>query len=98
MYTALETVICAERLGLVPITTPAYSPESNGMAEAFVKTLKRDYVSGAELSSVAAVLDHLPRWVADYNGIAPHSALGYLPPLAYRARQTVETAPEMQTL
>ena len=97
MYTALETVICAERLGLVPITTPAYSPESNGMAEAFVKTLKRDYVSGAELGSAAAVLDQLPRWIADYNGVAPHSALGYLPPLAYRARQAVGTAPAMQT-
>jgi hypothetical protein len=29
--------------GLVVCNTPAYSPESNGMAEAFVKTLKRDY-------------------------------------------------------
>jgi putative transposase len=98
MYTALATVICAERLGLEPITTPAYSPESNGVAEAFVKTLKRDYVSGAELTSAAVLLAQLPSWVADYNGIAPHSALGYLTPLAYRARQAVETAPEMQTV
>jgi putative transposase len=87
MYTALETVIAAERLGLAPVTTPAYSPESNGMAEAFVKTLKRDYVDGADLGSAAAVLDQLPRWVADYNGVAPHSALGYLAPHEYRARQ-----------
>ena len=76
MYTALETVICAERLGLAPVTTPAYSPESNGMAEAFVHTLKRDYISGADLSSAAALLDQLPAWIADYNGLAPHSALG----------------------
>lgn len=55
MYTALEMVIAAQRLGLAPIITPAYSPESNGMAEAFVKTLKRDYVDGADLSSAAAV-------------------------------------------
>ena len=26
----------AHELGLVPITTPAYSPESNGLAEGFV--------------------------------------------------------------
>jgi putative transposase len=87
MYTALETVICAERLGLAPVTTPAYSPQSNGMAEAFVRTLKRDYVDGADLGSAAAVLEQLPRWIADYNGAAPHSALGYLPPLEYRRRQ-----------
>ena len=37
IYTALDTVIEAERLGLEPITTPAYSPQSNGMSEAFVK-------------------------------------------------------------
>jgi hypothetical protein len=30
-------VICSPiQLGLMPITTPAYSPESNGLAEAFV--------------------------------------------------------------
>ena len=30
-------------LGLVPITTPAYSLESHGFAEAFVCTFKRDH-------------------------------------------------------
>jgi putative transposase len=92
MYTALETVICAERLGLAPVTTPAYSPESNGMAEAFVRTLKRDYVDGADLGSAAAVLDQLPRWVADYNGVAPHSALGYLSPAEFRRRRQEQQA------
>lgn len=87
MYTAIETVIAAERLSQVPVTAPAYSPESNGMAEAFVKMMKRDYVDGADLDSAAAVLDQLPRWVADYNGVAPHSALGYLAPQQYRAQQ-----------
>lgn len=92
MYTALETVICAERLGLAAVTTPAYSPESNGMAEAFVHTLKRDYISGADLSSAAALLDQLPAWIADYNGLAPHSALGYRPPLVYRAERAATAA------
>ncbi|GJG89299.1 integrase [Gemmatimonadetes bacterium T265] len=89
VYTALETVIAAERVGLAPVTTPAYSPESNGTAEAFLKTLKRDYVDGADLSSAAAVLDQLPRWAADDNGVTSHSALGYLAPQQYRARQQV---------
>lgn len=87
IYTALTTVVRAEQLGLTPVTTPAYSPESNGMAEAFVHTLKRDYVSGADLSSAAALLAQLPAWIADYNGHAPHSALGYRAPLEYRQQQ-----------
>ena len=42
IYTALETQIHAERLGLMPVTTPARSPQSNGMSEAFVNTLRCD--------------------------------------------------------
>ncbi len=40
-YTAAATVLYAHELGLVPITTQAYNPESNGLAEAFVGTFKR---------------------------------------------------------
>jgi len=31
-------------MGFEPLTTPLESPQSNGMAEAFVRTIKRDYV------------------------------------------------------
>lgn len=83
-YTAIDTVITAERLGLVPVTTPAYGPQSNGMSKAFVRTLRRDYLDGADRSSAASVLEQIPRWLADYNGVAPHSALGYRAPQRYR--------------
>ena len=85
IYTALDTLITAERLHLVPITTPASSPQSNGMSEAFVNTMRRDYLAGADLSTAARVLDQVPAWIADYNAVAPHSALGYLSPLDYRS-------------
>ncbi len=42
-YTAKETVAFASLLGLLSRFTPVHSPESNGMAEAFVNTFKRDY-------------------------------------------------------
>ncbi len=41
-YTASETRSFAKELGLKPVTTPVTSPQSNGMADSFVKTLKRD--------------------------------------------------------
>ncbi|TMJ14496.1 MAG: DDE-type integrase/transposase/recombinase, partial [Alphaproteobacteria bacterium] len=40
-YIARETRRFARDVGLVPCTTPLESPQSNGMAEAFVRTLKR---------------------------------------------------------
>ena len=43
-YTAKETRDFASQLNLVPCFTPVASPESNGMAEAFVRTFKRDYL------------------------------------------------------
>jgi putative transposase len=83
-YTSLETVSYTQELGFKPITTPAYSPESNGMAEAFVNSIKRDYVGGADLSDAETVLRQLPGWIEDYNRVAPHSALGHLSPREYR--------------
>jgi transposase InsO family protein len=87
IYTALETVIEAENLGLVPITTPAASPESNGMSEAFVNTLRRDYIEGGDRASAAQVLEQIPGWIEDYNTFAPHSSLGMKPPAEYRREQ-----------
>jgi putative transposase len=84
-YTATATVLYAHELGLVPITTPAYSPESNGLAEAFIGTFKRDYVDGAELRDAETVLAQIGGWFEDYNTQAPHSALGMRSPHDYRA-------------
>lgn len=49
-----------------------------------MNTLCRDYFDGADRSTAAAVLDQIPSWISDYNGIAPHSALGYRAPAEYR--------------
>ncbi|QLL13450.1 DDE-type integrase/transposase/recombinase [Pseudomonas chlororaphis subsp. aurantiaca] len=44
-YIAEQTRLLARQIGLQPVTTPVRSPQSNGMAESFVKTIKRDYVA-----------------------------------------------------
>ena len=48
-------MLWAERFNLAPITTPVRSPESNGMAEAFVNTLRRDYSPAAYREKVRAL-------------------------------------------
>lgn len=79
-YTAHETRRFARDIGLEPRTTPIESPQSNGMAEAFVRTIKRDYVSVSPLTDAATVLRQLPFWFEHYNTVHPHRALGYRSP------------------
>ena len=86
-YTANETVQTGRALGFEVCTTPAYSPESNGMAEAFVKTFKRDYVWSADLTDARTVMAQLSKWFEDYNENAPHKGLRMLSPRQFRRQQ-----------
>jgi putative transposase len=85
-YVARDTVHFGRLLGLEICTTAPYSPESNGMAEAFVKTFKRDYVVFGNLSSAHKVIEQLPLWFEDYNEKAPHKGLKMLSPREYRRK------------
>jgi putative transposase len=87
-YTAAETKRFAKQLGLKPVTTPITSPQSNGMAESFVKTFKRDYAKLAHSPDSQTVMGQLKAWFDDYNSFHPHSALGYLPPQLFRERRS----------
>ena len=60
------------------------------MSEAFVNTLRRDYLVGADSTTATALVAQLPAWQADYNGVAPHSALGCRSPHEFRAAQAAE--------
>jgi putative transposase len=79
-YIATETRRFAREIGLEPRTTPIESPQSNGMAEAFVRTIKRDYVRVSPRPDAETVLRQLPEWLAHYNEVHPHKALGYRSP------------------
>jgi len=57
---------------LVSRFTPVRSPESNGMAEAYVKILKRDYVYVQDRPDAQTVLIQLAAWFEDYNEVPPH--------------------------
>lgn len=84
IYRARETVAIGRSLGLKSCFTAAYSPQSNGMSEAFVNTFKRDYVYTSDCFDAETVLKMLPKWIEDYNSIAPHSGLGMQSPREYR--------------
>lgn len=82
-YLAHETVRFARSINLIPCSTPAYSPESNGMAEAFVKTFKRDYVYINDRPDARTVLAQLAKWFEDYNENHPHKGLKMCSPREY---------------
>jgi transposase InsO family protein len=86
-FTARETRQFAKQLRLKPVTTPIESPQSNGMAESFVKTLKRDYAALSDRPDARTVMNQLKDWFEHYNTKHPHSALGYLPPRMFREMQ-----------
>ena len=51
------------------------SPQSNGISEAFVHTLKRDYVQITPLPDAPTALGLIGAWFDDYNENHPHSGL-----------------------
>ena len=88
IFAAHKTIEIALALNLELCFTPVESPESNGMAEAFVKTFKRDYVRITAMPDADTALALIENWMEDYNTIHPHSRLGYRSPREYIATQS----------
>ncbi|HAI2845457.1 TPA: IS3 family transposase [Escherichia coli] len=86
-YRANETRQFAQMLGLEPKSTAVRSPESNGIAESFVKTIKRDYISVMPKPDGLTAAKNLAEAFEHYNEWHPHSALGYRSPREYLRQQ-----------
>ncbi|HFD9765653.1 TPA: IS3 family transposase [Escherichia coli] len=86
-YRANETRQFARMLGLEPKNTAVRSPESNGIAESFVKTIKRDYISIMPKPDGLTAAKNLAEAFEHYNEWHPHSALGYRSPREYLRQQ-----------
>jgi transposase InsO family protein len=87
-YIAKDTKIFARQLGLKSCFTPVKSPQSHGIAEAFVKTLKPDHVHVTPLPGAATVLGLIAGWIEDDNENHPHSGLKMCSPCEFIAAQT----------
>ena len=68
------------------------------MAEAFVKTFKRDYVARMDRSDGSSVMRQLRAAFEHYNEVHPHSAFKMLSPRMFRrhnAELSVNGCPEI---
>ena len=93
-YVSGETRRFAREIGFEPLTTPVESPQSNGMAEAFVRTIKRDYVRVNPTPDAQTVMRSLPKWFDHYNQLHPHRALGYRSPREFIANRSTKKVVE----
>ena len=85
-YIAGDTRSFAREIGLEPRTTPIESPQSNGMAEAFVRTIKRDYVCINPCPIQRPSHDSCLRGSPGHcNEVHPQKALGYRSPHEFSA-------------
>ena len=63
------------------------------MSEAFVKTLKRDYLRVSPVPDAKTTLDRIAGWFDDYNENHPHSGLRMRSPREFRrAHQPAEVS------
>ncbi len=89
-YIAAETRQIARQLGLKPVNRPVCSPQSNGLAESFVNTFKRDYVSRMDLANARTVMAQMAAGFEHFNEVHPHSALKMKSPREFRQHRAAQ--------
>ena len=70
----------AEEMGICLHNTRPYRPQTNGKAEAFIKTLKREWAYAKIYTSNAERTEALAGFIDYYNHRRPHTSLGLKPP------------------
>ena len=70
-----------QALGLKPIRTKPYTPQTNGKAERFIKTLLTEWAYVISYQTSEELNCWLPRYLGIYNRHRFHMALGGLSPL-----------------
>ena len=83
VYRAHETRAFAREIGLEPRTTAVRSPQSNGIAESFVKTMKRDYIEMMPKPDSRTAVGNLAIAFEHYQRAPPAQRLGVSFPREY---------------
>ena len=63
-------------------TTAPYYPQANGKAEAYIKTMTREVLTGRTFHSLEELQAALDKWVVYYNNYRKHSSLGWRAPVS----------------
>lgn len=77
-----DFLAAAAAAGIALRRTRPYRPQTNGKAEAFNKTVQREWAYQRPYTSEAERLAALPAFLDDYNFARPHTAIGNQPPAA----------------
>lgn len=68
--------------GIEHLHCAPYYPQGNGKAEAFIKTLTREVLTGRTFASLDELQAALDRYLTYYNNYRLHSALGWQTPIS----------------
>lgn len=66
--------------GVEHLTTAAYYPQCNGKAEAIIKTIGRELLTGRSFDTLEELQQALGKYLIFYNNYRRHSALGWQTP------------------
>jgi hypothetical protein len=81
-YRAKALAKACRKLGLKPIFTRPYSPETNGKVELLVQTALREWVYARVYDTSGQRANDLPIWLHHYNWHRPQGSLQDKPPIS----------------
>ena len=79
-FTATAVRTWLRRLGVTTLFIAPGSPWENGSGESFNGTLRDECLNLEIFTTLVEARILIERWRHEYNGVRPHSALGYRPP------------------
>jgi putative transposase len=79
-FTALAVREWLERLEVKTLYIEPGSPWENGYIESFLGKLRDELLNGEIFDTLLEARVLVADWREHYNGVRPHSALGYRPP------------------
>lgn len=85
-FTANAVLAFAEETGIAWHYIAPGNPTQNGFIESFNGRMRDELLNESLFFGLEHARAKIKLWVDDYNNTRPHSALGYIPPVAYAAK------------